>query len=99
MQYQVQCRGNTLLKPQDYALIRSPKDVSVSRLILARQRRLPRKLLLSLLVPMHDQLIEEAAGLALIVTIGLGFVCVFLQVAAGFVVNIVFVIVFIPFRC
>jgi len=64
------------------------RSYSVLRLRL-RLSRIPRKLLLCLAVPMHDQFIEEAPRLALSPAIFLGFGEFFLEVLLGFFVGFV----------
>jgi hypothetical protein len=61
----------------------------VLRLGGLRLSRIPRKLLLRLAVPMHDQFIEEAPRLALGPAVFLGFGEFFLQVLLGFFVGFV----------
>lgn len=53
---------------------------------------IPRKLVLGLLVAVHDQFVEEAAGLALWVVVGLGTFVLLLEVGAGLLVDIILVL-------
>lgn len=68
-------------------------------LVLGRQSTLPRQLLLGLLVAVRDELVEETAWLALVVAVTLGSFNLSLQVAGGFVVDIVFGLDFVKVGC
>lgn len=62
-------------------------------LVLTRQRLLPRKLLLRLLVPMHNQLVQETARLAVRLIRLFRLVRLSLQVARRLVVDVFWVVV------
>ena len=73
----------------------SPNDAVLARVVDGLRLRLPlplrlaRQLLLGLLVAVRDELVEEAAGLALLVAVFLGVLDLLLQVGVRFVVGFV----------
>lgn len=77
------------LPPLEPAQQRSSDDPILALIPLLPFPRLPRQLLLRLLIPVRNQLVQEAAGLALVVAVFLGLFDLLLQVLVGLFVSFV----------
>jgi uncharacterized membrane protein YGL010W len=73
----------------DPAQQRSPDNLTLAPIPLLPFPCLPRQLLLRLLIPVCNQLVQEAAGLALVVAVVFGLFYLPLQVLAGLFIGFV----------
>ena len=89
-----------IISPQLPFVIQYPKSLRtysfvVSKallLVLARRRLVTHELLLRLLVPVHNELVQEATRFAVIVAARLSFVDVAGEIACCLVVHVVFIV-------